>query len=61
MIENKKTVSFGATGYSDFAEHKDEGRKKSYIARHKFNHGSKDYKTAGAKKVWNKPTTEAAS
>ena len=30
VIENKKTVSFGATGYSDFTKHED--RKKSYLA-----------------------------
>ena len=26
--DGKKTVSFGATGYSDFIKHKDEARKK---------------------------------
>ena len=33
----KKTVSFGATGYSDFIKHKDEERKQRYIARHTVN------------------------
>ena len=37
VIDGKKTVSFGATGYSDFTKHKDEDRKKNYIARHKPN------------------------
>ena len=34
VIDGKKTVSFGATGYSDFTKHKDEERKQRYIARH---------------------------
>ena len=34
IIDGKKTVSFGATGYSDFTKHKDEERKQRYIARH---------------------------
>ena len=42
VIDGKKTVSFGATGYSDFTKHKDEDRKKNYIARHNPN---QDWKT----------------
>ena len=34
VIDGKKTVSVGATGYSDFTKHKDEERKQRYIARH---------------------------
>ena len=63
VINNKKTVSFGATGYSDFTKHKDEERKKNYIARHKPNQDWKDHTTAGfwAKNIlWNKPTIEAS-
>ena len=47
IIDGKKTVSFGAIGYSDFTKHKDarqslaklrdEERKERYIARHKVN------------------------
>ncbi len=29
-----KQVYFGATGYQDFTQHKDEARKNAYIARH---------------------------
>ena len=57
----KKTVSFGQTGYSDFTKHKDEDRKENYIARHKVNQNWKDYETAGmwSKNIlWNKPTIE---
>ena len=63
VIDGKKTVSFGATGYSDFTKHKDEDRKKNYIARHKPNQDWKDHTTAGfwAKNIlWNKPTIEAS-
>ena len=57
-IEGKK-VSFGATGYSDFTQHKDEERKQRYIARHKVNQNWNDLTTAGAWSkgiLWNKPT-----
>ena len=63
VIDGKKTVSFGAVGYSDFTKHKDEERKANYIARHEPNQDWKDYKTAGfwAKNIlWNKPTIEAS-
>ena len=62
-VINDKKVSFGATGYNDFTEHKDEERKERYIARHKVNQDWKGYNTAGfwAKNIlWNKPTIEAS-
>ena len=34
MIDGKKTVSFGAPGYSDFTGHKNTDRKEAYIKRH---------------------------
>jgi len=58
MLKVKK-ISFGATGYSDFTQHKDEDRKKNYIARHKPNQNWNDLTTAGAwskNLLWNKPT-----
>ena len=63
VIDGKKTVSFGANGYSDFTKHKDEERKKNYMDRHRKNEDWKDHKTAGfyAKHIfWNKPTIEAS-
>ena len=63
IIDGNKTVSFGAKGYSGFTKHKDEERKKNYIARHKPNQDWKDYTTAGfyAKHIlWNKPSIEAS-
>ena len=59
VIDETKTVSFGAKGYSDFTIHKDEDRKNKYIKRHKTNENLNDPTTAGfyAKHVlWNKPT-----
>ena len=38
----KKTVQFGASGYSDYTMHHDEERKKRYIARHRKNENWKD-------------------
>ena len=40
-------MSLGGTGYSDFTKHKDEDRKKNYIARHKPNQDWKGHTTAG--------------
>ena len=47
VIDGKKTISFGAVGYSDFTKHKNEERKDRYMARHKVNQDWNDYNTAG--------------
>ena len=47
IIDGKKTVSFGAKGYSDMTQHKDEERKQRYISRHRKNEHWNDPKTAG--------------
>ena len=57
------TVSFGAAGYSDFTQHKDEARKANYIKRHQVNEDWSNVKTAGFLSrfiLWNKPTIEAS-
>jgi hypothetical protein len=59
----KKTVQFGAKGYSDFTIHKDKQRKKNYESRHKSreNWGISGITTAGfwAKwLLWNKPSLQ---
>jgi hypothetical protein len=41
-------VSFGAKGMSDYTKHKDEERKKLYLARHKANENWDDPTTAGS-------------
>ena len=59
VIDNKKTIHFGASGYSDYTKHKDDNRKDAYIQRHKKNENWADFKTAGfyAKHIlWNKPS-----
>ena len=50
-VEGKK-VSFGATGYSDFTQHKDTERKQRYITRHKANENWNDLTTAGTWSRW---------
>ena len=58
FVEGKKD-SFGAKGYSDFTQHKDNERKQRYIDRHRKNENWNDLKTAGAWSkgiLWNKPT-----
>jgi hypothetical protein len=61
----RKTVQFGAKGYSDYTKHKDKDRMKKYEARHKAreNWGKSGLLTAGfwAKWIlWNKPTLQAS-
>jgi len=56
---NGKTISFGASGYSDFTQHKNQERKQNYIKRHKKNEDWSKPTTAGffAKNIlWNKET-----
>lgn len=63
IIDGKKTVSFGATGYSDYTQHKDPERKQRYINRHKKAENWNDPKTAGfyAKHIlWNQPSLRAS-
>ncbi len=63
IINNKKTIHFGAQGASDFTLHKDEARKQRYIERHRKNEDWTDPKTAGfyAKHIlWNKETIQAS-
>ena len=59
VIDNKKHIYFGAAGYSDMTQHKNEERKKRYIDRHSKRENWNDPTTAGfyAKNIlWNKPT-----
>ena len=62
-INGKKTISFGAKGYTDFTLTKDKDKKDAYIARHKKNEDWSNPQTAGfyAKHLlWNKPTFQAS-
>ena len=63
IIDGKKTVSFGATGYSDYTQHKDPERKQRYINWHKKAENWNDPKTPGfyAKHIlWNQPSLRAS-
>jgi len=58
-----KTVRFGAAGMSDFPTHKDEERKKRYLARHRRRENWNAPMTAGALSrwiLWDKPTRRAS-
>ena len=59
ITESGKKIKFGALGYSDFTQHKDEARKQRYINRHKKNENWNDKDSAGAWSrllLWNLPT-----
>ena len=59
IIDDKKTISFGAKGMSDYTIHKDKERRERYINRHKKRENWTDPNTAGfyAKNIlWNKPS-----
>jgi len=58
-----KTIHFGAAGMSDFPTHKDEARKRRYLARHRARENWDDPMTAGALSrwiLWDKPTRQAS-
>jgi hypothetical protein len=64
IINEKEKVHFGGSGYADFTVHKDEKKRKHYIARHKGlkeNWGVTGIKTAGFWSrwlLWNKESLE---
>ena len=65
VINDKKTVSFGSAGASDYTKHKDPERKERYIARHKKNENwtKSGVDTAGWLSrfiLWEKPTLKGA-
>ena len=66
VIDGSKTVSFGASGYSDFTKNKDPQRKENYVSRHKTSEdwGRSGVMSAGfwAKSIlWNKPTLKGGA
>lgn len=59
------TVNFGASAYSDFTKHKNEDRKRRYIARHRRRErwDKRGIDTAGFWSrwlLWNKPSIRAS-
>ena len=62
-IDGKKTVSFGAKGYSDFTQNQDPARKQRYLNRHKTRENWNDPTTAGSLSknvLWNKQSITAS-
>lgn len=65
VIDDSKTVHFGATGYGDYTTHNDMKRKDSYIMRHQ---PREDWSKAGIKTagfwarylLWNKKTLKGS-
>lgn len=56
---NHKVVHFGQKGSSTYLDHKDDEKKKNYLARHKENENWNNPLTAGALSrfiLWNKKT-----
>ena len=63
IIDDKKTIHFGAAVYSDMTQHKNEERKQRYIDRHSKRENWNDPKTAGFWSrwiLWEKPTLKEA-
>ncbi len=61
--KKEKTTHFGLKGGSTFIDHKDETKKKNYLARHKVRENWNDYMSAGSLAryvLWNKPTLTAS-
>ena len=59
----KKTTNFGFKGGSTFIDHKDEEKKKAYLARHRVNENWNDPTSAGSLAryiLWNKTTLGAS-
>jgi hypothetical protein len=46
--KDRKKVNFGAKGSSTYLDHKDEAKRKAYIARHRVNENFNNPLTAGA-------------
>jgi hypothetical protein len=63
ITNSGRKVYFGAAGYSDFTQHKDEARRQRYVARHEKNE-SKFWNKSGIDTpsfwalylLWNKPS-----
>ena len=56
LIDDKKTIHFGAK-HEDYTHHKDDKRKKAYLARHKHDNAQNPYAGFYATNLlWHKPT-----
>ena len=58
-----RTTHFGAKGYEDYTQHRNELRKANYLKRHAARENWRDPTSAGALSrwiLWNKPTLTAS-
>ena len=65
ITKNEKKIYFGAAGYSDFTQHKNEERKNRYILRHEKNENwtKTGIDSAGFWSrwlLWNKPSIKSS-
>jgi hypothetical protein len=63
LFSDGTSTHFGARGFQDFTQHRDEARKASYIARHGALEDWTDPRSAGTLSrfiLWNKPTLSAS-
>jgi len=65
VLENGRSVNFGAKGYQDFTQHKDPNRMRLYIIRHRSreNWSRSGIATAGFWSrwlLWSKPSLKEA-
>jgi hypothetical protein len=65
VLENGKSVNFGARGYQDFTQHKNPERMRLYLIRHKSREhwGPNNINTAGFWSrwlLWSKPSLQDA-
>lgn len=66
ILEDGRTVDFGASGYSDYTKHKNPSRMRLYVTRHgggKENWGMSGIATAGFWSrwyLWSQPTIQGA-
>lgn len=63
VFDNGSHVDFGASGYSDYTQHRDPERKRRYIIRHRRREDWSNPKTAGYWSrwfLWEKPSLNAS-
>lgn len=66
VVDGKKkkirTFHFGAAGYQDFTQHKDENRRKNYIRRHSKRESWGEINPGSLSRylLWNKPTLSSS-
>ena len=63
VFDGKRTIHFGSAGSSTFIDHKDEAKKRAYLARHRVNEDWSTPYTAGSLSrwiLWNKTTLSAS-